>query len=76
MMKISDMIKNLEELKEKHGDLECWYAKDSGRNGYSRINYEPSLYYLSKHCEIFYSKEDLDYCDVRVKDVTPICVVN
>lgn len=75
-IKISEMIKNLEEFKKKHGDLECWYARDDEGNGYKRIFYEPSLYYVGSHCEVYHSKEDLEYCDVKMKDVTPICIIN
>lgn len=36
-MKVSEMIKNLCDFIEKHGDLECWYAKDDEGNGYQEV---------------------------------------
>ena len=38
-MKISEMIKNLEEFKKEHGDLDCWYATDDEGNGYHTLFY-------------------------------------
>lgn len=33
-MKISEMINNLQEFKDEHGDLDCWYSRDDEGNGY------------------------------------------
>ena len=80
-MKISGMIKNLQELMEKHGDLDCWYAVDDEGNGYQKIHYEPVLYYVPK-CDSVYadyayiSIKDVEDNDLTIEDVTPICIVN
>ena len=58
-MKISEMIKNLEEFKAEHGDLDCWYAVDDEGNGYQRVYYDPSLYYVNEDGEM-YREEDLE----------------
>ena len=75
-MKISEMIKNLEEFKAEYGDLDCWYAKDDEGNGYQGIYYEPSLYYVDSRDEVYVSIEDVTDCDLTMEDVTPICIVN
>lgn len=75
-MKISKMIKNLEEFKAEHGDLDCWYAKDDEGNGYQEIYYSPTLMYANKYDDVF-GQEDYDEADEDDKeDLTPICIVN
>lgn len=75
-MKISEMIKNLEEFKAEHGDLDCWYAKDDEGNGYQRVYYDPSFRYIDDEGEVYNDEDDLEYCDLTKEDVTPICIVN
>lgn len=75
-MNISEMIKNLQEFMEEHGDLECWYAEDDEGNGYKEIYYDPSLYYVTEDKEVYSTLEDVEYCDLTVDDVRPICIVN
>lgn len=41
--KISDLIKNLEYIKEKHGDLPCYYSTDDEGNSYKPVFFEPSI---------------------------------
>ena len=75
-MKISEMIKNLQEFMNESGDLDCYYAVDDEGNGYSRIYYDPSKYYVNKYGDVF-QQEDYDEADEEdKKDLTPICVVN
>lgn len=78
-MKISEMIKNLEEFKAEHGDLDCWYAKDDEGNGYQRVYYDPTLYYVDEDNEM-HSEEDLEEYleeyELTKEDVTPVCIVN
>lgn len=74
-MKISEMIKNLQSFMEENGDLDCYYAVDEEGNGYSKIHYEPSKYYATEYEEV-YQFEDLEYMEIDIEDVTPICVVN
>lgn len=75
-MKVSEMIKNLQEFMEEHGDLECWYATDDEGNGYHRVYCEPSAYYVDSDDEIYHGEEDLEYFELDLEDVTPVCVVN
>lgn len=75
-MKVSEMIKNLQEFIVEHGDLECWYARDDEGNGHQRVYYDPSLYYVDSDGEVYTNEEDLEYFDLTKEDVTPICIVN
>lgn len=74
-MKISEMIKNLEEFKAEHGDLDCWYAKDDEGNGYQEVYFDPSLRYVDEDDEV-YDEERLEEYEIDTEDVTPICIVN
>ena len=75
-MKISEMIKNLQEFMVENGDLDCWYARDDEGNGYQRIYYDPSLYYVNEYNEV-YTQEDWDEADEDDRDdLKPICIVN
>ena len=62
-MKLSEMIKNLQEIKEKHGDLECIYAADEEGNSYSNVFYSPSTGKF----------ENLDFT-VSDDDVNAVCI--
>ena len=77
-MKISEMIKNLQEFMEEHGDIECWYTTDDEGNEYHKIYYYPSLYYLNSDNEVYPSLEDLEIDEEEMEDegVKPICIVN
>ena len=75
-MKVSKMIKNLQEFMAEYGDLECWYAIDDEGNGYKRVYYDPSLYYLDEYGDVW-QQEDYDEADEDEKeDLKPICIVN
>lgn len=75
-MKISEMIKNLQELMAEYGDLDCWYAEDDEGNGYRKIYYDPSVYYVDSDGEVYSNLEDLEEYELTEEDVTPICIVN
>lgn len=75
-MKISEMIKNLQEFMAKHGDLDCWYATDDEGNGYREVYFDPSFRYVDEDGEVYNNEEDLEDCEVDMEDVTPICIVN
>lgn len=75
-MKISEMIANLEDFKERYGDLECWYAMDDDGNGYQRVHFDPSFKYVDLDGEMYNDEEDLEFCDLDIEDVTPVCIVN
>ena len=74
-MKISEMIKNLQEFMADHGDLECWYAVDDEGNAYQEVHYAPSKYYVSEDGDVM-QVEDLEYYELHMEDVKPICIVN
>lgn len=75
-MKISEMIKNLQEVMIEHGDIDCWYARDDEGNGYQEVYYDPSFRYVDEYGVVYHDEEDLEACEVCVEDVKPICVVN
>jgi hypothetical protein len=75
-MKISTMIKNLEEFMAEHGDVDCYYAADDEGNEYRRVYFDPTLMYVNSYSDVF-NKLDYDEADEEDrKDLTPICVVN
>lgn len=80
MMKVSEMIKNLQEFMEEYGDIECWYAKDDEGNGYQEVNFEPSLGFVDTYddgiSEVYSNVEELEEYNLTLEDVTPICIVN
>jgi hypothetical protein len=75
-MKISEMIKNLEEFKAEYGDLDCWYATDDEGNAHHKVYYDPSFRYVDDEGTVYSDEEDLEYYDLTVEDVTPICIIN
>lgn len=74
-MKISEMIKNLQNFMAENGDLECWYAKDDEGNGYQEVHYTPSKYYVDEDGDVM-QFEDLEYYELHMEDVEPICIIN
>lgn len=75
-MKISEMIRNLQDVAYKYGDLECWYAVDDEGNRYSSIHFEPSVYYANAYGDVF-QEEDLECEDEEdITELTRICIVN
>lgn len=52
-MKISEMIRHLEDVRREHGDLECIYAKDDEGNGYSTIHYSPSAITVDGYDDVY-----------------------
>ena len=75
-MKVSEMIKNLQEFMADHGDLECWYAVDDEGNGYQKVHYTPSKYYVNDDDDEVRQIEDILYDEESVEDYEPICIVN
>lgn len=75
-MKISEMIKNLQNFMEEHGDLECWYASDDEGNAYHKVYYEPSLMCASKYDGEVMTLEDAGWIELYPEDYNEICVVN
>lgn len=75
-MKISEMIKNLREFMEEHGDLECWYASDDEGNAYHQVYFEPGLMCVDKYDGEVYTLEDAEEMEIDPDDYTAVCVVN
>lgn len=75
-MKISQMIENLQEFMEEHGDLDCWYAVDDEGNDYHEVYYSPNLYYVDRENNVYSTMDDVEYCDLTASDVQEICLVN
>lgn len=62
-MKISEMIKNLEEFKAEYGDLDCWYATDDEGNAYHEVYFDPSFRYVDDEGDM-YTEKDLEECEM------------
>ena len=75
-MKVSEMIKNLQEFMEEYGDLDCYYAVDDEGNAYHEVYYDPSFRYIDADGVVYHDKEDLEECEIDIEDVEPICIVN
>ena len=75
-MKVSEMIKNLQKFMKDNGDLDCWYAVDDEGNGYQKVYYDPSLFYVGSNGEVYSNIKDLDDDGLSVEDVTKVCIVN
>ena len=74
-MKVSEMIKNLQEFMNKNGDIECYYAVDDEGNAYHPVYFTPSKYYISEDGDVM-QREDLEEYELHIEDVEPICIVN
>ena len=75
-MKISQMIKNLQEFMKEHGDLDCWYAVDDEGNDYHEYYYDPSKYYVDNDGNVYSTMDDVEDAELTAEDVNPICIVN
>lgn len=75
-MKISEMIANLQNFMNEHGDLDCWYAKDDEGNGFHPVSYNPSLFYTNENDRELLTFEDLGWMEEDPNDYIKVCVVN
>lgn len=75
-MKVSEMINNLQEFMVKHGDIECWYAKDEEGNGYERVYFEPSRFFVDERDDVLCEDDVDDMYEEDKVNLTPICIVN
>ena len=75
-MKISEMITNLQEFINEHGDLYCYYAVDDEGNAYCEVRYPPSMYYVNEYGDVFQQEDYNEIDEEDRKDLTAICVVN
>lgn len=71
-MKISKMIKNLQDFMNEYGDIDCYYAVDDEGNDYKEIYYTPSPFYVNEDGDV-YSPED---AEDNEDDFELVCVVN
>ena len=81
-MKVSEMIKNLQEFMEENGDIDCYYAVDDEGNGYKEVYYEPTLMYVDEDGGA-YSIESIDedrkdgyLTDEEFAEFKKVCIVN
>ena len=77
-MKLKKYIEGLQAILEKHGNLECYYARDDEGNGYQQVGYDGSVLYaidrLEHRTDSLYDVEDMEeYPD---DTFIPVCVVN
>lgn len=75
-MKVSEMITNLQEFMETHGDLECCYAADDEGNAYYPVYYDPSCYYVNEDGEMYKEEDILGEYPEDIEDLKPVCIVN
>ena len=81
-MKVSEMIKNLQEFMEENGDIDCYYAEDDEGNGYKAVHYSPTLMYVDGDGGA-YSIESIDedrkdgyLTDEEFAEFKKVCIVN
>lgn len=76
-MKLSEYIRGLNRFLEKHGDLECYYARDSEGNDYARVWYCGTLLYADKltYRPNMFCEEDLSELDDKTK-LHKVCIIN
>lgn len=74
-MKVSEMIKNLQEFIENYGDFECYYAVDDEGNNYNSVHFEPSCLYKTME-GTFDTCEDIEECGYEDDEYEPVCIVN
>ena len=75
-MKISEMIKNLQEFMNEHGDLKCWYAIDDEGNAYHPVFYKPSTMYIDKRNYEIITLGDVEEREDDLENYEKLCVVN
>ena len=81
-MKVSEMIKNLQEFMAENGDIDCYYAGDDEGNSYKDVHYSPTLMYVDKYGEAYSiesieeDKEDGYLTDEVFAEFKKVCIVN
>ena len=73
-MKISEMIKNLKEFMDEHGDVECYYAVDDEGNDFHEVYYSPTLMFSNGYD--LWSKADIEEDGEDIEDFEKVCIVN
>lgn len=74
-MKISEMIKGLQDFMADFGDIDCYYAVDDEGNAYRPVYYTPSHYYVDEDGEAM-QLEDIEYCERDIAEFKSVCIVN
>lgn len=74
-MKISEMIKGLQDFMADFGDIDCYYAVDDEGNAYRPVNYTPSHYYVDEDGEVM-QLEDIEYYERDIAEFKSVCIVN
>lgn len=68
-MKISDVIRGLQEVLEQEGDLGVYHSLDDDKDGYGRIWEAPSVCYM---CDKYITYGENE----KSVDVEKICTIN
>ena len=74
-MKVSEMIKNLQEFIENYEDVECWYASDDEGNEYHEVYFEPSYHFVNMDGEIV-TLADIEEFGYKDDEIEPVCIIN
>lgn len=78
-MKVSEMIKNLQDFMEENGDIDCYYAVDDEGNGYNEVYYKPTLMLEAPYGDL-YSVKEIEEDDSLDEDergeFKKVCIVN
>ena len=71
-MKISEMIKNLQEFMNEHGDMDCYYLTDDEGNDIKEVHYPPSVCYADEYGNFYHEDDD----EVEFIELEAVCLVN
>ena len=79
-MKVSEMIKNLQDFMDRYGDLDCWYTVDDEGNGFQKVHYRPSTYLLDTSSDYvqygFDNMAEAEDCNACLDELSVVCIVN
>lgn len=78
-MKVSEMIKNLQEFMNENGDVDCYYAVDDEGNDYKEVYYKPTLMLENSYGDLYSVKEieEDDSLDEEERaEFRKVCIVN
>ena len=78
-MKVSEMIKNLQEFMAENGDIDCYYAVDDEGNDYKEVHYEPTLMFENSYGDLYSVEEieeDESLDEEERAEFKKVCIVN
>lgn len=78
-MKVSEMIKNLQDFMEENGDIDCYYAVDDEGNEYKEVHYKPTLMLENSYGDLYSVKkieEDESLDDEERAEFRKVCIMN